>query len=414
MKTQATNTPNTSTAAAPAPEAGAAASNGKPVTKSGRVVAEPESDNMSLADLAAGFTTKRAAATTAATGGKGGKGNKGATAQAAAEVETTEEEPVQGEEEQPETETEVEATSEANETEGEGTETTQGEEGQEGEGEGSETEGEDEGEEQPATAKELEKKLRKAAKRIDKLTARLREAEAGANAPANGETEQRPSGDQVLAQLESNLAVLENALTWVDENPEGGEYTDEKGNKREFTAAEARKIRRNAEYQRTELLTAKAARKQAVQAAYAKEQTTAQKEFERAYAELADEDSETPQAVEYRQTIQMAAPALKQFPDYKLWIADAIAGRAARLAKVAKTNGTNGKPGVRALGAPMTRPKGSTEPPNVVTRPAAGATRVDAKQKAVQDAEKDFAKSGSTEDLANLFSRKKQARLQPA
>jgi hypothetical protein len=383
-----------------------------------------QSANITMADLAASFRKPATAGAlpkggtpTAAGNGEGSGGGVGA-----------EDESAQGE---GATGTEVTAEEQAGAEGSEvaGADAADAAEGQEGEEVTAETdetqEGEGEQEQEQDGAKGLEKAHRKALKRIDSLTKRLRTLESqvagreeGDGEPPKGGTptiarngaEQAFAGHPVISEINASLNVINGALRFADENPDGGEYVDDAGNKKEYTAAQVRTIRRNAEQSRTELLTERAAITQHLRTQHQTAAAAAEKELARDYPKLVDTESE--EHVEFQQWVKVASPALKAFPDWKLMIADAIHGRAARLAKAAAAKNGNGQ--VKKLGSPMTKPKGSNEPPNVVTQAAAGAPRVNVKQKEAQQADEAFQKSGRTEDLAKSFSAKKRARLQPA
>ena len=379
------------------------------------------SANISVADLAQSFSKQRAGAPKAGKAGAGAERTEGTERTqgteegSSGEVEQAQEEAA---EESIDTEQPVEgAAAEAGE---ESADTDAEQEGEATGEEAAEGEEQDQEQEQGPEAGPLAKKYKKSLKRIDNLTKRLRTVEEalaatqGAQDPKGPPKGGTPAGTYefashpVLAEINANLGVVNGALKFVDENPEGGEYVDEKGGRREFTAAEVRTIKRNAEASRTELLTERAATVQQLRQAHQAEATKAEKEFAASYPALMKRD--TAEGMEFEQTVAQA-PELRRFPDYKLWIADAMAGRKARLAATAAKNNGQVK---RPLGAPMVKPKGSSEPPNVVTQPAAGAPRVNAKQKQAQVAEEAFEKSGRVDDLAKVFSAKRAARLQAA
>lgn len=396
-------------------EGKAAKAAGKGATDATKLAAQAAAEgrasaNISVADLARSFGTRKAAAMTAASEGGQAEGTEGGPAA----EDGGESEAEGGGQAHDATGTEGADTEQSG---AEGTEAAEEDQDQEQDQDQEEGEGEEAAETQGATVPV--KAHRKALKRIDSLTKRLRTVEealarggeegaAKGGAPATRAGADPFSNHPVIAEINANLTVVNHALRFADENPDGGEYTDEKGGKREFTAAEVRTIRRNAEASRTELLTERAATLQSLRSAHQAEATKADKEFAAAYPKLTKRD--TAEGIEFEETVRQA-PELKRFPDYKLWIADAMAGRAARLAK-AKAGANSGKNGqaVRPLGAPMVKPKGSNEPPNVVTQAAAGAPRVNAKQKDAQVARETFQKSGRVEDLAVMFSRNKAAR----
>lgn len=250
------------------------------------------------------------------------------------------------------------------------------------------------------------KAQKKMLQRIHRLTWRLKQAEKQPPKEPNTPAQPTPpdAPNQLIANINADLNAVNQALAWVDENPDGGEFTDPRTNKvGTYTAAQVRMIRRNAEQARTELLTERATTLSQMRQVDATARTASEAEFTRAYPAFAR--SGTPEHEEFT-SLAAQVPDLQRFPDWKLWLAWSIEGRKSFEARKAKA-----KPGAPA---PMTRPRGSTEPPAVTTRPAAGAPRVNGHQKAVTEAEGKFQQSGKLGDLALMFSKRKNMRGQPA
>lgn len=284
--------------------------------------------------------------------------------------------------------------------------------------EGADLEGGEQTAEEPE-AEVLPKNVKDLQARVNKLTARAKTAEARLAELDRTDTTNRPNGASArdtahpeLQQIEAQLAVCRAALTFADNNPDGGEYVEESGKKRYFDAGEVRAMRRNAEELRQSCLSDRAVVQRQVKAAEAQLRQQDQAAAVKAYPWLNKPTEElTPgeqtMVNEFHQILQMQ-PSLKQAPDYVSWIADAVAGRQARLARATARSAS----GATTLPNPNQRQpaSGSRTPPQVVTRTAAAAPKVNPAQATVKAAEEKFRKTGNAKDYEKLLSAKASAR----
>lgn len=266
---------------------------------------------------------------------------------------------------------------------------------------------------------------RKMLQRIHRLTARLKAQERGPqvnqtqtqengqNTRDDGQTQRTANqfkGNPLIQGIERDLALANEVIAFADENPNGGEYVDPKtGAKRELSGEQLRVMRRNAEAHRTELVAERATTMQGLRQAFAATQQNAEAAFQQSYPNLSQEDH--PDAQVFAAMAAQVPDLAERFPDWKLWLGWAVEGRRAWEARQqAATNGKNGK---AKPGQPMVKPKpGSREPARVVAQPASQAPRANPAQKAVQEAQGKFAKSGKLQDLAVMFSRTRAMRAE--
>jgi hypothetical protein len=279
--------------------------------------------------------------------------------------------------------------------------------------------------EQEQEAEVLPKSVKELQARVNKLTARAKTAEArlaelqgtGGRGQETGGSGARATGvSPELQAIEGQLAVFREALEFAEANPDGGEYTDPAtGRKTFYDAARVRTIRRNAEEGRQLALSDKAALTRQAQAEFAQVRQADQQAAIKAYPWLAKKpealtETEAQMVGEFQEILRMQ-PNLKQAPDYVSWIADAVAGRQARLARGQGS-------GVRGQLVPNPNERkpagGSRIPPQVVTRTAAAAPKVNPAQAAVKAADDQFRKTGNAKDYAKLLSAQAAARRQAA
>jgi myosin heavy subunit len=225
-------------------------------------------------------------------------------------------------------------------------------------------------------------------KRIDKLSAKRREAEAEverlkneverlsqeANKPA-----QIPKSDNPYTKLNTLEEVSREAeqakqiRRWCEMNPDGATVTDNNGNETEYSAEDVRRIKIKALDALEEHLPARAKYIEN----YAQVEQVANKE----YPWWKDRSSSERQIAE---TFLKHFPEITRFPDYKMVLGDYIRGVKSREASkrpVATTNRT----------APA-QPKRTATPPYVP-----------AKEKAAVEASKRFGATGNRDDLSSII-----------
>ncbi len=226
-------------------------------------------------------------------------------------------------------------------------------------------------------------------KRIDKLTAKRKEAEAeiaklreevdqlknATPAPRERENPDEPfSNLNTIAEIEAEIAQARSVRNWAEENAEGFTHTNEQGEEEYYDPAKIRQIKVNAIKALEEGLPR---RYQYLQARDQIEPVVAKE-----YPWWADKTAKERQIAEQ---FLNAFPAIKKFPDYKMVIGDYIRGVKAREAAV-----RGQKPVVKA----PVQPRSSGVAPTVKKEEVRS-----------QNAYAKFAKTGRTDDLANVMNK---------
>lgn len=251
---------------------------------------------------------------------------------------------------------------------------------------------------------------RKLLKRVNRLTAELRQTQEKlqqANAllakPAPATEDGKPGGAPTappanryaahpeVRQIETELGQLNTYLDWCRQNQGGGEF--KQGEQTQYFDEDAvRRIQNNVELRRTELLSERGAIIAELKRQDAGARAQCEQLFAQAYAGL--EKGTSAEAREYQLVLQQA-PWFLNYPNGKLWIADAIRGRIAREAAMRKA----GKLG---------HPAGASPAP-VATRPVAAAGPVAPGRRGLRTAQEAFQKSGSATDLARVIAAERAA-----
>jgi prefoldin subunit 5 len=280
---------------------------------------------------------------------------------------------------QEQTEAEVQATSEDSEVLSQETETATEQEQSTDSEETEETKSEDD---------ELERGLPKGVKkRIDKLSAKRREAEAEverlrseverlsqeATKPAQIPTQDNPYANlSTLEEVSREVDQAKQIRRWCEMNPDGAVVTGKDGVEVEYSAEEVRNIKIKALDAIEEHLPK---RMQYLQNFNQMEQVAIKE-----YPWWKDKASRDRQIAE---TFLKAFPEIQKFPDYKMVIGDYIAGVKARESK--------GKPSGVVNKAP-------SQP-----RPSSAPVPVPAKDAKTQQAQKRFTASNSRDDLSVII-----------
>lgn len=227
-------------------------------------------------------------------------------------------------------------------------------------------------------------------KRIDKLTAKRKEAEAEID-KLKAEVEQLKqattsprevdspadihSNLNSIAEIEAEIAQARRVRNWAEENADGITVTDDKGEEKYYDPATMRQIKVNAMRALEEGLPQ---RYQYIQARDQIEQIASKE-----YPWWKDKTSKEHQiANQFLNTF----PAIKKFPDYKMVIGDYIRGVKAR-----ETASRGQKPVVKA----PVQPRSSGIAPTVKKEEVRS-----------QNAYAKFSKTGRTEDLADIIKNK--------
>lgn len=224
-------------------------------------------------------------------------------------------------------------------------------------------------------------------KRIDKLSAKRREAEAEverlrsevdrlsqeANKPAQTPTQDNPYAHlSTLEEVNREADQAKQIRRWCEMNPDGAVVTGKDGNEVEYTAEEVRNIKIKALDAMEDHLPK---RMQYLQN-FNQMETIATKE----YPWWKDKASRDRQIAE---TFLKAFPEIQKFPDYKMVIGDYISGVKARETK-GKSSGVINK-------AP-------NQP-----RPSSAPTSIPSKDMKAQQAQKRFSASNSRDDLSSII-----------
>jgi chromosome segregation ATPase len=254
------------------------------------------------------------------------------------------------------------------------------------EAEQAETEGE---EVHSKSEEEQEEVSRGVQKRIDKLTAKRKEAEAEieklreevnslkstVQTPKENISSDDPySNLNTIAEIEAEIAQARSVRNWAEENADGYNHTDENGAEEYYDPAKMRQIKVNAMKAIEEGLPKR------YQYLQARDQVD--KIVSKEYPWWNDKTAKERQIAEQFVT---AFPQIKKFPDYKMVIGDYIRGVRAREATF-----RGQKPVVKA----PVQPRSSGVAPTV--------KKEDVRS---QNAYARFAKTGKTDDLANVMNK---------
>jgi|GEM_PF-1238589 len=233
------------------------------------------------------------------------------------------------------------------------------------------------------------------AQQIDKLRTELEKLKGqGQSAPQPAATRNEAfAWHPDIVELNEQVANAEMVIEWSDDNPDGGDIRDNKGNTYTVDASQVRKMKANAVRAQTSAI----ARKEAHVTALEREDKVARAQYQQEAVGIYPwlKDKATP---EYQEAIEVLRdnPAVVQRPDYLMVIGDYIRGRQARLASK----------------KPSAAIRRAATPTPVVTASANVATRVsDPKQKAIQEAEAEFNRTGSAKDYKRVLALKHQARV---
>ena len=235
---------------------------------------------------------------------------------------------------------------------------------------------------------EIERGLPKGVKkRIDKLSAKRREAEAEverlkqevsrlsqeATKPAQTPTADNPYANlSTLEEVSREAEQAKQIRRWCEMNPDGAVVEGKDGSETEYTAEEVRNIKIKALDALEEHLPK---RMQYLQNFNQMEQVAAKE-----YPWWKDKSAKERQIAE---SFIKHFPEIQKFPDYKMVVGDYIRGVNAREAK-AKSSGTP----VKAPSQP---------------RPSAAPARIPAKDANSQAAKKRFTVSGNRDDLSSII-----------
>jgi hypothetical protein len=235
---------------------------------------------------------------------------------------------------------------------------------------------------------EIERGLPKGVKkRIDKLSAKRREAEAEverlrqeverlsqeATKPAQIPTADNPYANlSTLEEVSREVEQAKQIRRWCEMNPDGAVVTGKDGSETEYTAEEVRNIKIKALDALEEHLPK---RMQYLQNFNQMEQVATKE-----YPWWKDKSAKERQIAE---SFLKHFPEIQKFPDYKMVVGDYIQGVKAREAK-AKSSGTP----VKAPSQP---------------RPSAAPARVPVKDAQSQAAKKRFTVSGNRDDLSSII-----------
>lgn len=256
--------------------------------------------------------------------------------------------------------------------------------------------------EEPAQAEDEGDGLPKGVqKRIDKLTARNREAEAKAKAleaklaeleaklntrPPVDEVPAKPTPDNPYLHLQSQRDVeaaiqeAKKVRRWCEMNPDGGVVKGPDGKETEYSAEDVRTIRLNT----VDALEDHLPR----QLQYVQTRSQIDPQAESTYPWWKDRSSREYAAA---QNMLKAFPELQKFPDYKMVVGDYLRGAAEREASYAKQKAvTTGKPVVK---------KAPTQP----TRPLAAPPTVTAQERDAKDAEARFRRAPTSDSLKDVL-----------
>lgn len=240
-------------------------------------------------------------------------------------------------------------------------------------------------------------------KRIDKLTARNRDAEAKVKElesklselesklnqrPATEDAPVKPTPDnpylhlQSQADVDTAIAEAKRVRRWCEMHPDGGVVRGADGKETEYSAEEVRSIRLNA----VDALEDHLPR----QLAYVQQRAAIDPQAESTYSWWKDRTSREYAAA---QNMLKAFPELRKFPDYKMVVGDYLRGAQARESDYSKQKAGQAaatKPAVKKAPAQPTRP--NVAPPTVTPQ-----------ERNAKEASARFRKAPTTESLKDVL-----------
>lgn len=241
-------------------------------------------------------------------------------------------------------------------------------------------------------------------KRIDKLTAKLREAErerdearakvAPPDAPPATPEGPPPAalGDAELTTVNADLAKWQRVQTWLKENPGGGDVTDPQGHVvQSVTPEQAEALAAEADVKVAELAAQRGVRLRELKTQHARQQAEAEAELTRRFPWASNPESEQ---MTYLRNLEQTIPGVKAFPGWKLFAAHAIAN-------IERTRSEEAKP----------KAKPAAVPPKVPMPAGTAAPRGNPLEKQLAAAEAAFEKSGSHLDGQRVLKLKRELRL---
>lgn len=281
--------------------------------------------------------------------------------------------------------------------------------------------GEPEGGTEPEAAEAAEepeetepKGVREMRKRIDALTARLRQAEAERDELKAKVSEPKaepeaalPAGafahDPELRQVSAEIEKWRRAEAWAARNPDGGEIEVD-GKAVSVSAEQAEALRGEAAERLADLRALKAVRERELRKQDAEDRARSEAVLKERFPWANDPKSEGSQLMA---AVAARVPGVTALPGWRLWLAYAFEGLKADQARQAAGNG-KGAGGGGAAQAP------AKAPPKVAVPAGAAGSRVDPLRKQLAEAEAAFEKSGSNADFARVQKLRRAVRAQAA
>lgn len=258
------------------------------------------------------------------------------------------------------------------------------------------------------------KGVREMRKRIDALTARLRQAEAERDELKAKVSEPKaepeaalPAGafahDPELRQVSAEIEKWRRAEAWAARNPDGGEIEVD-GKVVSVSAEQAEALRGEAAERLADLRALKAVRERELRKQDAEDRARSEAVLKERFPWANDPKSEGSQLMA---AVAARVPGVTALPGWRLWLAYAFEGLKADQARQAAGNG-KGAGGGGAAQAP------AKAPPKVAVPAGAAGSRVDPLRKQLAEAEAAFEKSGSNADFARVQKLRRAVRAQAA
>lgn len=256
--------------------------------------------------------------------------------------------------------------------------------------------------------------VREMRKRIDALTARLRQAEAERDELKAKVSEPKaepetalPAGafahDPELRQVSAEIEKWRRAEAWAARNPDGGEIEVD-GKAVSVSAEQAEALRGEAAERLADLRALKAVRERELRKQDAEDRARSEAVLKERFPWANDPKSEGSQLMA---AVAARVPGVTALPGWRLWLAYAFEGLKADQARQAAGNG-KGAGGGGAAQAP------AKAPPKVAVPAGAAGSRVDPLRKQLAEAEAAFEKSGSNADFARVQKLRRAVRAQAA
>lgn len=234
---------------------------------------------------------------------------------------------------------------------------------------------------------------------LEEAQAKIRELEGGGAKPAGRKptSDREMAGHPEMVEIDTTIDTSERLIRWARQHPDGGPLPVEGGETVDVDEDTVQVILDTENRKLAQALAKREVRLESLKARAAEEEKKAVERAREIYPWLADPKSE-----EFKlgvECVESFSGGIQSNPDWRLWIADAVAGRRARLAA--------GKVKATSPGLSPRREAPASEPTHQPSTP--GARRAGASSDDLEEATEAYQKTGSVNAFARMLSAKRRA-----